>query len=127
MTVGQDGRFVMTFLNDADVMLKHCEDGRLRAVDLAVFTALGIQISPSGRVHTRPTVLAKRLGVSHTTVYESIKRLQDNMLVVRQRDVGGGGGIYYLLNPYVSSTGSAQKRGLLWDQFQAAFETTVAA
>lgn len=124
MTVGEDGRFVMTFQGDADAMLKHCEDGCLRALDLAVFMALGVQMTSSGRVHTRPRLLAKRLGISHTTVYESIKRLQDNMYVVRQRDVAGGGGTYFLLNPYVSSTGSAQKRGALWQQFRAAFETT---
>lgn len=109
-----------TYPTNGKTMLEQCGKGVLKAVDIAVFWALSVHVTATGRAHMKPTVLAKKMGMSRTTVYASIRRLEDNLYVVQEHD-DEGGGTYFLLNPLVRPA----ENGFNPDVFMAQFVVAV--
>ena len=115
---GQEG-FVMVHQQDLDSAISLVGARRLELRDMAVFMALMAYMNwRSGRVPITAKALAERLQIHLPTCVSSLTRLKKEMLVTRVVDRNTGEN-YYLLNPYVASVGSPQRRGLLWAQFKA--------
>lgn len=113
----------MTYIGaDADETKRMVAEGVLKLSDLGLFHVLLTSMSPSGRVNLRPKVLAERLGISSSACYQAIKRLQTANCLVRVLDEDTGG-TFFLLNPFLASTGSPKTRAALWAQFKAALES----
>ena len=115
---GQEG-FVMVHQRDLDSAISLVGTRQLELRDMAVFMALMAYMNwRSGRVPITAKALAERLQIQLPTCVSSLTRLKKELLVTRVVDRNTGEN-YYLLNPYVASVGSPQRRGLLWAQFKA--------
>lgn len=106
---------------DSDQLHASLRDGSLQLKDLGYLMVMVQLMEPSGRVKILPNALASLVGVSRRTCYDALKRLQQGRQIVRVRDPSTGG-TYFLVNPWLFSTGSAKTRGALWAQFKAALE-----
>lgn len=120
---GQEG-FVMVHQRDLDSAISLVGTRKLELRDMAVFMGLMAHMNwRSGRVPITAKALANRLQIKLPTCVSSLTRLKKELLVTRVVDRHTGEN-YYLLNPYVASVGSPQRRGHLWAQFQASLEGT---
>lgn len=75
----------------------------------------------SGRAHITPSGLARDTGMLESNIRTSIARLRKELLISRVVDRYTGES-YYLINPYLASVGSPQRRGHLIQQFQESLE-----
>lgn len=94
---------------------------KLKTADLGYLMVMSHNMEPSGRVNLRPRGLADKLGVSDDSCRNALRRLQQHNLAVRVQDPGTGG-TYFLLNPFLLTTGTPRQRAALWAQFKSALE-----
>lgn len=115
-------RFVMTHIGpDSDQLHTALQKGELKLPDLGLLVVMVQRMEPNGRVKLRPNPLADLAGISRVSCYRSLKRLQDGRHIARVYDPSTGGS-WFLINPFLFSTGSTKSRGALWAQFKAALE-----
>jgi len=115
--------FVMVFTTE---LYEHAvlalKEKRLQPRDLAVLVAMLSNADwRSGRIKTTARGLAEQMGIQQSNCTTSISRLRAAMLVSHVYNVRTGDS-YYLINPYVASVGSPQRRGMLMQQFRDSLE-----
>lgn len=97
-------------------------DRRLELRDAAPLLALIAHIDwKTGRSKTTAAAVAAELGIRSDNCRASMSRLRRQALAVWvvNRKTGES---YYLVNPALAFSGSAQQRGLAWQQFREALE-----
>lgn len=114
--------FRMVHREGFETMDEALRSRRLRHRDASVFwTAAKYLNIRTGKAHVSATQIAEDLGEHASNVSASLRKLQNELFLVRCRDKVNGG-YCLLLNPYICSVGGPQKRGFLWQQFQEALE-----
>jgi len=118
---GQEN-FVMVFEEITKQAGAALVEKRLQPRDLALLLLLlGHMNWRSGRIRITAAALAEESGSKHTNVYLSLKRLQQELFLVRVWDRTSGDK-YILINPRLVSVGSPSRRAQLFQEFEEALE-----
>jgi hypothetical protein len=117
-----DENFVMVHQRDLDSTIALIGERRLELRDAAVFLVLMNYVNwRSGRASVTTKYIAERLQIKLPVAVSAISRLKKENLVSRVIDPRTGER-YFLINPFLASVGGPQRRGHLWQQFEASLE-----
>lgn len=115
-------KFVKAHQVEIERALDLVAERKLELRDMAVMWALVAYANwRTGRIRVTAQKLAERLGMQETHVVSSITRLRKQLLLTRGTDPHDGTS-FYLLNPYLVSTGTTQTKGHMWQVFQQSLE-----
>jgi len=118
--------FAMIRLREMDDVLELTKARQLEQRDHAVLNGLIASINwRTGRCETSGSGLAMKLGRRQDNIRGSLSRLRREGLVTWVADRGTGQA-YYLLNPGLVFCGTAQQRGLAWQQWREAVDREAA-
>lgn len=119
-------RFVMLHQTvDAEKAFAAVAAKDLTPGDLAIFLVLMHHMDRAGKVRVAVSTVASLLGYHPNSCSRALARLRKQELVAKGFDPRTGEH-YFLLNPFVASVGSGQRRGHLWKQFEAALDKPLA-
>ncbi len=120
---GDSEDFLMLFTEEMEGIMVGLRDRKIELRDMAILVGLMSEMSwRSGKIRMTAGALAKKIGINVAACCNGIKRLQQELIVVRVKEKRTGE-VYFLINPYIACAGGSQKRSLIMKQFRQAMDS----